>query len=146
MTPWQLYDASNLIPYPNDYYWMQIRTSEAAKSITANLTETSVYALVPDTLPSQRIKDAPLSVFPNPFNPDTNISFSLDMDGKTCLKVYNLKGQLVRTILNDNLTKGSYTIAWDGKDNSGISISSGVYIFQLTHGKLSKIGKAILLK
>ena len=85
--------------------------------------------------------------YPNPFNPETNISFYVEKStDKTSLEIYNLKGQLVKTLVNEHLAPGKHQIVWKGKDKFGKSISSGVYFYKLQNGNESKTRKMILLK
>lgn len=85
--------------------------------------------------------------FPNPFNPSTTINFSLPVDKKISLKVFDMLGREVRTLINDELFKqGSYQSVWDGKNNNGMNVSSGHYIARLTYGAFSKTIKMTLLK
>ncbi|HRX77263.1 MAG TPA: FlgD immunoglobulin-like domain containing protein, partial [Candidatus Cloacimonadota bacterium] len=64
----------------------------------------------------------------------------------TSLKIYNIKGQLVRKLLDQEMNKGSYHISWDGRDQSGKTTASGMYLFRLEHGGQSYTGKAVLMK
>ena len=90
------------------------------------------------------LRDQLLQNYPNPFNPSTSISFSLSKASHASLRIYNLKGQLVRTLLDGQLSQGSHTLVWDGRDSSGTSVASGVYLYRLeTPG--SSFGKRMLL-
>lgn len=84
--------------------------------------------------------------YPNPFNPDTNISFSIKEDGFVSMKVYNTRGQLVRTLISENLQEGVHFTSWNGKDNSNKSVSSGIYFYKMDSKNYSSIRKMILLK
>ncbi len=84
--------------------------------------------------------------YPNPFNPETEILFQLPENEKTNLSVYNLKGQLVRTLIDTYLPGGSHSVVWDGTDNQGKQAGSGVYFYQLSAGNIIKTGKMVLLK
>jgi flagellar hook assembly protein FlgD len=68
---------------------------------------------------------------PNPFNPATTISFTLSEPGAANLSVYSITGQKIRTLVSEYITFGTYTIVWDGKDDSGNAIASGVYFSRL---------------
>ncbi len=70
--------------------------------------------------------------YPNPFNPTTEISFSLPADGFANLKIYNIGGQLVKTLISENLTAGEHKVMWDGNNSSGIGVASGVYYYILS--------------
>ncbi|MDY0152208.1 MAG: FlgD immunoglobulin-like domain containing protein, partial [Candidatus Cloacimonas sp.] len=84
--------------------------------------------------------------FPNPFNPVTTLSFSLGKAAATSLKIYNLKGQLVRTLVNADLLKGEHKIVWNGCDDNGKAASSGVYLYRLESGDYSRSMKMVLMK
>jgi hypothetical protein len=68
--------------------------------------------------------------YPNPFNPSTRISFSLPVAGAVTLKVYNLLGQVVATLVNGTLTQGSHDVVWNGRDGAGHAVASGVYFYR----------------
>ncbi|MEJ2545839.1 MAG: FlgD immunoglobulin-like domain containing protein, partial [Calditrichaceae bacterium] len=65
--------------------------------------------------------------YPNPFNMSTTIKFQLNTSKQIKILIYDINGRLVNTILNSNLMPGSYKVNWNGKDNKGKDISSGVY-------------------
>ena len=83
---------------------------------------------------------------PNPFNPETNINYSLAKGGDVELNVYNLKGQRVRNLIKDNVEAGDHSIIWDGKNDKGADVSSGVYFYQLKTSKFTESRKMLLLK
>lgn len=77
--------------------------------------------------------------YPNPFNPETVIKFSLRTPEVVSLRIFNLKGQLVRTIVDsEQRSAGVYQISWDGTNNSGDQVSSGRYVYTLTMGTMSR--------
>jgi flagellar hook assembly protein FlgD len=84
--------------------------------------------------------------FPNPFNPTTTIKYDLKDAGKVTLKVYNMLGQEVRTLVSRNESAGFKSVVWDGRDNSGKMVSSGLYIYRLEAGKFIKSHKMLLVK
>ena len=84
--------------------------------------------------------------FPNPFNPSTTISFSLAEPGHAGLAVYNIAGQLVRELVNGNLSAGAHDVVWDGCDNTGVRVSSGVYFVRLTKGTYTAAHRMTLVK
>jgi hypothetical protein len=83
---------------------------------------------------------------PNPFNPNTTISFSLPEKQRAELNIYNVKGQLIKSLVNDVLDRGEYSIVWNGKDNNNHQISSGIYYYKLKWKDKQSIRKMILLK
>ena len=69
--------------------------------------------------------------YPNPANPETNISYSLGQSGRVVLRVYNSLSQVIRTLVDEFGAPGTYTVRWDGRDDRGMAVSSGVYLYQL---------------
>lgn len=85
--------------------------------------------------------------YPNPFNPTTNISFVLPLDKEVTLKVYDMLGKEVTTLVNnEDLRKGTHTVSWNGRNSNGRSVASGTYIARLTTGSATKEIKMMLLK
>ncbi|MFQ5584928.1 MAG: FlgD immunoglobulin-like domain containing protein [Calditrichia bacterium] len=86
--------------------------------------------------------------YPNPFNPETNIPFEIGgfKSVHTNLSVYNILGQRVRIIVNEVLAPGVYEASWDGRDNAGNPVSSGLYFYQLSAGNTNLLGRMILMK
>ncbi len=84
--------------------------------------------------------------FPNPFNPTTTISYNLPEDTEVNLKIYNLFGQEIRTIVNEAQAAGSKSVVWNGKDASGQIVSSGLYIYRLEAEKIVQNKKMLFLK
>ncbi|MDO9578545.1 MAG: carboxypeptidase regulatory-like domain-containing protein [Candidatus Cloacimonadales bacterium] len=84
---------------------------------------------------------------PNPFNPTTTINFSISENSvKTELAIYNVKGQKVKTLVNENLSLGFHSVVWNGKDDSGNEAASGLYFYKMKAGKYYSIKKMLLLK
>ncbi len=86
------------------------------------------------------------SVYPNPFNPNTTVSFSLRMPGHVQVVVFNILGQKVRTLVNESMSEGEHRVAWDGTDLSGKTVSNGVYFIRMITAEESSTVKAMLLK
>ncbi len=85
--------------------------------------------------------------FPNPFNPVTNIKYSLPKASNVTIKIYDILGNEVRTIVN-NLKQeaGQHTAVWDARDNNRAAVSSGLYFYKMTSGEFSKTMRMILTK
>lgn len=83
---------------------------------------------------------------PNPFNPTTRISFSLDTGGQVDLRIYDTRGQLVRTLRSEVMGAGSHHVAWNGTDQSGHPMSSGVYFLTLRTQSGTLLQKMMLMK
>jgi len=89
--------------------------------------------------------------YPNPFNPETRIKFSLPVSSKVTVRVYNLLGEVIRTLVNNEYEAGDHNILWNGRDEKGKGVSSGIYFYKIkangTNGsEYSDIKKMILMK
>jgi hypothetical protein len=84
--------------------------------------------------------------FPNPFNPSTQIKFDLKEKGYVTLKVYNVAGQLVRTLVSGVRDASSYTITWDGKNDRGGAVASGIYFYKMDTKDFSQTKKMVMLR
>jgi hypothetical protein len=84
--------------------------------------------------------------FPNPFNPVTTIIYKLPETSSLKIRIYNVLGQLVRTLVNNTISQGEYSIRWGGVDNKGIKVSSGIYIYTMETPEYFTSKKMILLK
>ncbi|PKN74034.1 MAG: Gingipain R [Candidatus Cloacimonetes bacterium HGW-Cloacimonetes-3] len=84
--------------------------------------------------------------FPNPFNPETTIRFTTKEAGQVKLSVYNLKGQLIRNLVNNSLASGAHNIVWNGKDENGNSVASGIYLYRMETTNYSATQKMMLMK
>ncbi len=84
--------------------------------------------------------------FPNPFNPSTTIAYTLPHAGRATLKVFDLRGRLVRVLLDGDLPAGPGQVVWDGADGDGAAVASGVYFHELLAGGETRLGKMTLVK
>lgn len=84
--------------------------------------------------------------FPNPFNPETSITFEITEPSYVTLEVVNLNGQHIRTLLHGNQNPGAYTLLWDGRDESGFDAPSGVYLYRLVTENFSQTHKMLLTR
>ena len=84
--------------------------------------------------------------FPNPFNPTTTIKFDIRKKGHVSLKIYNVAGQLVKTLVNDVLDAGSYSKEWTGTNNAGVKVASGVYFYSIEADNFTSTKKMVLLR
>lgn len=107
------------------------------------VTTEPVSAEDPETAPPVVTR---LQNYPNPFNPVTSIRFELPENGPVRLEVYNILGQRVRTVLDQNLSAGIHEVAWNGIDSDGNPLSSGVYFARLQTDSKTHIHRMVLLK
>ncbi len=83
---------------------------------------------------------------PNPFNPSTTVQFDLARTGATSLKIYDVRGRLVRTLVDGAMDSGRHQMAWDGRNNSGRPVASGVYLLEMVAGEYRGRHKMILAR
>ncbi|MBN1542536.1 T9SS type A sorting domain-containing protein [candidate division KSB1 bacterium] len=87
-----------------------------------------------------------LQNYPNPFNPETQIRFQLPKAAKTRITVYNINGQTVRTLIDDHLEPGYHEISWNGTNDQGKWVGSGLYYYRIDAGNYSGIKKMALVR
>ena len=84
--------------------------------------------------------------YPNPFNPQTTIKYNVLQEGKVSIEIYNLAGQKVTTLLNANQKTGEHAVVWNGTDETGKTVASGIYLYKIKNGKYTSTKKMILMK
>lgn len=84
--------------------------------------------------------------YPNPFNPRTVIRYQLPTSSRVSLKIYNLTGRLVKSLVEQRQEAGYYTVSWDGRDNLGREVNSGIYFYQIIAGQFNQTKKMVLIK
>ena len=100
--------------------------------VTIDMLENSITALGDD---ARRPSGIMLRQnYPNPFNPVTHVEFAIRNPQKVILAVYDLLGREVKTLVNENKSPGAYTVTWDGTDDRGRAVVSGVYLYRLVAG------------
>ena len=102
-----------------------------------------------DGLPAATVRlsaSATMAIQPNPFNPQTTISIEMPAAGFASVRVFDVRGALVKTLRSGTLGAGRHEVRWDGRDNTGRSVASGVYFVQLEAGDVHVTKRAVLLK
>jgi len=126
------------------YYWLQSVEMNGTYEmhgpivVTVNQNDNNTPGIVYET--------AFRSVFPNPFNPTTTLSFSLAEKGDVNIKIFNVKGQLVKEIKKPALNKGVHNIVWNGKDSHNRDCATGIYLFRLQTESKTMMKKGMLVK
>ncbi|MCF8242027.1 MAG: T9SS type A sorting domain-containing protein [Melioribacteraceae bacterium] len=137
---------------PNKEYFWRVRSknSEGDYSFYSQTTSfntadelTAIEEKVEDAIPTEYSLD---QNYPNPFNPTTQLRFAIPDAGLVSLKIYNMLGQEVTTLISGYKEVGTYNVAWNGTDNFGNKVTSGVYIYRITAGDFVQTKKMILLK
>ena len=107
--------------------------------VTASLTAISQNASVPSFYELKQN-------YPNPFNPSTTIEFSIPKAGQVRLEIFNILGQRIRTLINNDLAPGNYRKRWDGRNNQGRLMPSGIYIYRLKNKEFSATKRMLLIR
>jgi hypothetical protein len=84
--------------------------------------------------------------YPNPFNMSTTLAFKLPSSSEVTIKIYNLLGQEIKSLLNAKMTEGIHKVTWDGRDNEGRYVTSGIYLFRFTTEDYAKTRKCLVLR
>lgn len=129
------------------YYWRVLSKntqgtsnySQAASFQTGTVTEVKEAEIIPSEFELSQN-------YPNPFNPTTVIKFSIPNSQFVTLKVYDMLGREIRTLLNAEKTAGTYSIDWNAEDNLGLKVASGMYIYRITAGNFVATKKMVLIK
>ena len=128
-----------------DYEYHVTSVYETGESGSSNIVEVTVDFTDAEEVLIPAIT-ALVGNYPNPFNPTTTINYQLSKASNIEIVVYNLKGQKVRTLLDSQKSAGYHNAMWNGRDNSGNSVSSGIYFYEMKTEDYSDIRKMILLK
>lgn len=122
------------------------------KTISVLINRTGSYSLVVDRLENP-VDDPEVpnrfylnQNFPNPFNPNTTIKFGLPENTHVTLRIINLKGQIISTLIDAPLEQGVHEIEWTGSDDANVPVASGVYLYQLRAGDFLETKKLVLVK
>ena len=122
---------------------LSIYKAEFADTSGNSLKVITAYKEMPDQLP---LVFSLAQNYPNPFNPRTAIVFTLKKNVNVSLKIYNITGQLIRTLTNEKMDAGQHTKNWDGMDDSGRMVSSGIYFYQIIAGDFKASRKMVMMK
>ena len=113
-------------------------------NIQAKIDELLSTSIVNDEITPQDF--ALFNNYPNPFNPVTTIRYQIPQQVRVNLSIINVSGQKIATLVNEEQPAGSYSVNWQGKDDNGNSVASGVYFFQLRAESFFKVNKMLLLR
>ncbi len=143
---WTIADGS--VYELSDAVGRQVKVMQGSGSATFNSAKLIVKTTSLEGLPREY---ALFQNYPNPFNPSTNVKFALPVESKVNIEIFNILGQRMRTLLSDNLTAGYHIVEWNGKNDAGSQLSTGVYLLKIsatsTQGRqFSDVQKLMLVK
>jgi len=116
--------------------------------ITGDNVDMGAYEYISSEITNNQlpVNNYRLTNYPNPFNPETTINYSLKENSKVSLKIYNIKGQKIKTLIDKSISAGNHTVVWDGKDENNQPVGSGIYFYKLKSGNYQQIKKMMMLK
>ncbi|MCB5287820.1 MAG: T9SS type A sorting domain-containing protein, partial [Candidatus Cloacimonetes bacterium] len=126
------------------YYWLQVTDFDGSDSFHGPLN--LVYGGDDSQSPGMPNITVLKSVYPNPFNPSTTLSYGLEKAESVKITIYNSRGQVVRSIDEGSKDAGYYDLIWNGDDDRGLSLPSGVYHIRMQAGDKTLTKKAVLMK
>jgi hypothetical protein len=97
-------------------------------------------------IPLQPVSYALAQNYPNPFNPTTTIRYSLAKKSDVSLEIYNTLGQRIRTLFSGERTTGEYEVVWDGTNDNGGHVASGVYFYRLRTAEFNSVRKLVMIR
>ena len=119
------------------------------RALLASRNHWPIEALLPKTAPEASAIPGEFRLsqnYPNPFNIETRIAFSLPQKSRVTLEIYNLRGELVRTLLNEEREPGQYRVTWDGRNRRGQVVASGIYVYRMKAGAWEASRRLVLVK
>ncbi|HNX38554.1 MAG TPA: FlgD immunoglobulin-like domain containing protein [Candidatus Cloacimonadota bacterium] len=126
------------------YYWLQSIAMDG--SIEYFGPERIVLESAPGSSPEIPFETGLADIFPNPFNPVLNVSYTLKQDGQIRISVYNTRGQLIQTLADTHKSRGKYSLQWDAKDSTGRECPSGTYLLVMQSGTERSVKRVSLVK
>jgi len=127
-------------------YWYWLQNSDLDGTVDYHGPISIAFTTVGGGIPSIPLVTALNPAYPNPFNPSTTLSYSLAEPSQVEIDIYNQRGQIVRSYSKEHSAPGHYSFSFDGRDNSGVPLSSGVYLYRMRAGAFSQFRKMVLCK
>ena len=129
---WAISACSGMYCVPSENGPYSLTISENVLNVFDNADLPNQYALLPN--------------YPNPFNPQTTIDYQIPEAGHVTIDIFDLTGQKIRSLINQNINAGYHSVVWDGNDGSGNPISSGVYLYRILTDEFVNTRKMILMR
>ncbi len=136
-------EDAEIEPETTYYYWLENVNIDSSTQFYGPVKVKTENGIAP---PEIELSTLLKSNYPNPFNPSTWISYSLSTESHVKIEIYNVKGQLVKTLINGSQNKGSYRLIWNGNDSFGKNVGTGIYFCRMSAGKYHSIRKMMMLK
>lgn len=135
-----------IIPDNNQAYINRLESRDTFNvSLVTDLIDMSQFLTTEDPViqPEQKFS---INNYPNPFNPSTSLSYTLDRESRVSIEIFNVKGQKVKTLINDVKPIGNHSVEWNGTDQNGNSCSSGIYFYKFISEDHQVTKKMLMVK
>jgi hypothetical protein len=123
-----------------------LKAGDKASSCIAMWTKTATTEVDDEEVEELPTEFSLTQNYPNPFNPSTTIEYTVPVRSRVTITVYNILGRQVRTLVDREESVGQYRVTWDGTDQSGRRVASGVYLYRFTAGEYSETRKLVVIK
>jgi hypothetical protein len=135
-----------VLEYETEYFWKIVPYNEVGE-----VDECPVWSFTTGVFVSNKdnvdiFKNALNGNYPNPFNPETIIKFSLEKESLVSIEIYNIRGARVKTLVKGVMNRGNHNIKWNGVDDLGKPVGSGLYLYRMKTGEYVDVKKMLLLK
>ncbi|MCX6167827.1 MAG: fibronectin type III domain-containing protein [Ignavibacteriales bacterium] len=130
------------------YYWRVLSKTDNG-SVSSYSTTGSFITSGTTAVENQEVIPTQFELsqnYPNPFNPTTRINFAIPQNSFVSIKVYDMLGQEVKTLINQEMVSGNHSIDWNADNNLGIKVATGMYIYRITAGNFVSTKKMVLIK
>ena len=138
--------SETLTAMGNYQYYVTVRYPNAEGAPSDTLSFSYPYTGIDDSDLIPGLVTKLRANFPNPFNPTTTVRYDMAKSGAVSIKIFNIKGQLVKTLYSGVKAGGTHSITWDGKDNGKRDVSSGVYFLRMDTNGYASTRKMLLMK
>ncbi len=140
-----IYSYSDMdLTSPEYYYWLENVQNDGSTHFYGPVKV--LVTNTPSTDPVIPLVTTLKSVYPNPFNPSTSINYDLSKPAQVNIYIYNVKGQIVKTLFKGNNSAGQFKVVWNGRDNNDKTCGSGVYYIKMDTGDFTSLKKVMMIK
>ncbi len=123
-----------------------VTSEKSGNVLVLSLGQPAAGLLAEGEVPPPLPRSIEITCAPNPFNPETEIRYSLPMMGLVTLEIYDLRGRIIRHLIHEEHPAGEYSVTWDGRDGIGRKQASGTYLARLQVGSIQRVQRMTLLK
>lgn len=128
------------------FSWSDNRVRDEGYSVYGRIENINTITSIDNNNSGQPLEFFLSAAYPNPFNPSTKFNISIPENDLLDLKIYDIRGRVIKSLLHKEMPRGSYTFDWDGRDSANNPVSSGMYFLSVRYNNLLNVKKLVLLK